>query len=85
MSIIAYTRYRRDGSEERHLATVFPPENRPRRSTLRDRIARLHLDAINPDLASAFDALQSKTRDEVYIGVDLSNADDFTVVWEMRV
>lgn len=70
MSIIAYTRYRRDRSEERHLATVFPPENRPRRSTLRDRIARLHLDAVDPRLRSSFDRMGAKVYARASAGPD---------------
>lgn len=59
MMPILTTTYRFDGEPERR-AQVAQPENRPRRSTLRDRIARLHLDAIDPSLRSSFDRMGAK-------------------------
>lgn len=56
---IVSTTYRIDGGPERR-AQVAQPLNRPRRSTLRDRIARLHLDAVDPHLRASFDRMGAK-------------------------
>lgn len=77
---ILTTTYRIYGGPERR-AQVAQPVSRPRRSTLRDRIKRLHLDAIDPSMAGAFDGLQAKMRERVYVGVDLSTKPDITAVW----
>lgn len=63
---------RADGTQGQ--ASVTEGSGRRGRTCLRDRIARLHLDAINPDLASAFDS-------PVWVGMDLSSKPDTTASW----
>lgn len=53
---IRVTTYRREDGTEAQAQVAMPSTPARRRRCLRDRIARLHLDQINPDLARAFDS-----------------------------
>lgn len=82
MPIRSTTYVREDGTEAR--AQVAQPDKRKRRrSSLRDRIARIELDHIDRDLRDAFDRLGAKFTDDgtVHIGVDLSSKSDISTVW----
>lgn len=69
MPLRTTTYVREDGSEGR--GQVVAPKGRPgRRSTLRDRIARLELDLIDPDLRSSFDRLGAKVYARTAAGPD---------------
>lgn len=88
MPIVA-TKYVRDDGTESRAQVVVAKVNRPRRSTLRDRIARLELDLIDPDLRSSFDSLGAKIyarqADAYTVGLDLSIGPDATAIWEIEV
>lgn len=69
------TSYVREDGEAAQ-ADIFRPSSRKRRTTLRDRIARIHLGVINQDLAAAFDSPH-------WVGIDLASAEDITAIWVM--
>lgn len=88
MPIRSTTYVREDGTEAR--AQVVAKVNRTRRSTFRDRIARLELDLIDPDLRASFDILGAKVYARQYseaytVGLDLSIGPDATAIWEIEV
>lgn len=88
MPIRSTTYVREDGTEAR--AQVVAKVNRPRRSTFRDRIARLELDLIDPCLRASFDSLGAKVYGRQYseaytVGLDLSIGPDATAIWEIEV
>lgn len=89
MPIRSTTYVREDGTEAR-AQVVVAKFNRPRRSTLRDRIARLELDLIDPNLRASFDSLGAKVYGRQYseaytVGLDLSIGPDATAIWEIEV
>lgn len=70
------TTYSREDGTEASAQVLMAQTPVRRRRCLRDRIASMHLDLINPDLSKAFDS-------PVWVGLDLSSTADVTAVWVM--
>lgn len=69
------TTYRVEGGPERTAHVVLGGRmTKRRRRCLRDRIAKMNLDLINPDLAAAFD-------NPAWAGMDFSDGPDLTATW----